>query len=149
MKDPRAAIGCRAKIVDMLHSPARTRVYSAWLTGQRGTIVNVLRDGTLALLELDSDAYPAPNGARRWPVHWDDLLLYALPSELDEPEHPFVLGLSGTGSDAIHHAVRPSSAFGLCGTLARPLPMCGWSLPFTTTVRRACGECVRLVATSS
>ncbi|MEV0233068.1 hypothetical protein [Nonomuraea sp. NPDC050786] len=122
--------------------------FSAWLVGQRGTIVDVLRGGALALLELDNDASIIPNGVRRWSVHWDDLLLCALPSEPGEPEHLFVLGLSGTGHETVFHAVGPGTVFGVCGVPARPLPTCGWSLPFATRTRRACPRCVQIVETS-
>ncbi|MFE0150888.1 hypothetical protein ACFWY5_27310 [Nonomuraea sp. NPDC059007] len=69
-------VGSRARIVELLHSPARTRGHAAVLLGQYGTVVMVLRYGTVALLELDADADELPGGARRWPVHWDDLQVY-------------------------------------------------------------------------
>ncbi|GAA3199698.1 hypothetical protein GCM10010486_81940 [Nonomuraea roseoviolacea subsp. carminata] len=128
MTNHRAAIGGRAKIIDLLHSPARTRAYGAWLMGQRGKIVGVLRNDTLALLKLDVAALDIPNGVQRWPVHWDDLLIYAWPSEPGEPERPFRLGLSGPSRDAVKHAVQPETPpVAVCGAVAHPLPVCGWS----------------------
>ena len=149
MTEPWHAIGRRAKIVDLLHSPARTRASGTWLIGRRGTIVNVLRNGTLALLELDGDIYDLPSGARRWPVHWDDLLLCARPSEASEPEDHLQLGLSGVGREAVQHAVRPGTEVAVCGAAVYPLPVCDWSVSFTAAAARACPDCARLAEAGS
>ncbi|MFI6503484.1 hypothetical protein [Nonomuraea typhae] len=65
-------------IIDLLHSPARTRSHAPVLLGHYGTVVMVLRHGTLALLELDADADQLPGMTRRWPVHWDDLAVFTI-----------------------------------------------------------------------
>ncbi|MBB3726920.1 hypothetical protein [Nonomuraea dietziae] len=132
----------RAKIVDLLHSPARTRASGAWLVGQRGTVVMVLRNGTLALLELDSAADDLPGGVRRWPVHWDDLLVYGMESVSGHPVDDYRLGLSGAGRQAVQHAVPLDTKISLCGESVYPLSVCGWSIPFSPTADRACLECV-------
>ncbi|WP_431896164.1 hypothetical protein [Nonomuraea sp. bgisy101] len=136
----------RAKIVDLLHSPARTRGSGAWLIGQRGTVVMVLRNGTLALFELDDAAHDLPGGVRRWPVHWDDLLVYGTESGSDHPCEAYRLGLSGTGRQAVQHAVPLDTKISLCGEPVYPLPVCGWSMPFSPTADRACPNCIHLAA---
>lgn len=148
MNAPPSRVGCRAKIVDMLHSPARTRASAEWLLGQRGTVVGVLRNGTLALLELDGEPHMFPGGVRRWSVHWDDLLVYTVQPGPDDSADGYRLGLTGSGREAVHHAVRPGTVFGACGALAHPLPICGWSLPFKATAAKACPECSHLVRTT-
>ncbi|MFB9531278.1 hypothetical protein [Nonomuraea roseola] len=136
----------RAKIVDLLHSPARTRASGAWLIGQRGTVVMVLRNGTLALFELDAEAGELPGGVRRWPVHWDDLLVYGTQPEHDHPVDGYRLGLSGSRRQTVQHAVPLDAKISLCGEPVYSLPVCGWSMPFSPTADRACPECVRLAA---
>ncbi|MFC4119761.1 hypothetical protein [Nonomuraea zeae] len=145
MKEPRAKLGCRVKIVDMLHSPARTRAVGELLIGQRGRVVDVLRGGTLALVELDSDWADLPGGVRRWPVQWDDLLVSSLESGPVIPDADYRVSLSGSGRDAVQHAVPAGTDNSLCGEKAYPLPICGWSISFSPTAARACAECARLV----
>ncbi|TMR24761.1 hypothetical protein ETD86_03215 [Nonomuraea turkmeniaca] len=145
MKEPREKLGSRVKIVDMLHSPARTRAVGELLIGQRGTVAEILRSGTLALVELDADWADLPGGVRRWPVQWDDLLIYSLESGPDSPEDDYRLGLSGSGRDAIQHAVPADTENSLCGGEVYPLPICGWSISFSPTATRACEICATLV----
>ncbi|MGV9308385.1 hypothetical protein ACWENQ_13965 [Nonomuraea sp. NPDC004354] len=147
MTPPWYTPGARAKIVYLLHSPARTRASGAWLVGQRGTVVMVLRSGTLALLELDDAADRLPGGIRRWPVHWDDLLVYGTQPGAADPTDVYRLGVSGVGLHLVQHAVPPDATVGLCGEPASPLPVCGWSMPFSSTVARACPVCVHLAET--
>lgn len=141
MSAQRTWVGCRAAIVEALHSPRQTRDYAAFLIGRQGTVVSVLRNGALALLELDGGPDEAPGGVRRWSVHWDDLELIrgAVQQEQDEGHR---LGVSGAGRDVICHAVPADSANGLCGERAGPLPTLGWSMPFVPMARRACPKCV-------
>uniref|UniRef100_UPI0019668BAD hypothetical protein n=1 Tax=Nonomuraea lactucae TaxID=2249762 RepID=UPI0019668BAD len=63
-------------IVKMLHSPARTWDYATCLIGRRGTVVSVLRNGALALIEFDGEPDESPGGVRRWSVHWDGLEIF-------------------------------------------------------------------------
>ncbi|HUR08731.1 MAG TPA: hypothetical protein VM347_39755 [Nonomuraea sp.] len=132
----------------MLHSPARTRGFGTVLTGQRGNVVAILRHGTLALLELDNELDKLPGGVRRWPVHWDDLLMYTVEPGPLEPPDGFRLGLSGVEGEAVQHAVRFDTKISLCGEPAFPLPICDWSIPFSPMAARACPACVRLAARS-
>jgi hypothetical protein len=104
-----STIGSRVKIVDMLHSPARTRAFASWLVGQRGKVVSILRNGTLALVEVDGEPSELLGGVRRWPVHWDDLLVYTVDAGPVDFEEGYRLGLSGLTSDAVQHAVRYGS----------------------------------------
>jgi hypothetical protein len=144
-----STIGSRVKIVDMLHSPARTRAFASRLLGQRGTVVNVLRNGTLALVELNSEPDQFLGGARRWPVHWDDLLVATADPAPVNFEDCYQLGLSSLTRDAVQHAVQAGSTTGLCGKPAYPLPICGWSMPFSPQATRACPACVRLAGESA
>ncbi|WP_431904848.1 hypothetical protein [Nonomuraea sp. bgisy101] len=109
-------------------------------------MVGVLRNGTLALLELDADDDELPGRVRRWPVHWDDLLVYAMEPGPDDPADDFRLGLSGAGRRVVQHAASPDTKISMCGEPVYPLPVCGWSMPFSPTAARACPECVRLAA---
>ncbi|NBE99029.1 hypothetical protein FE391_36370 [Nonomuraea sp. KC401] len=105
----------------------------------------VLRNGTLALLALDGDAHEMPGGVKRWPIHWDDLLIH------DDEVRPITrsdgyrLGLSGQQEAVVQHAVQANHKVSLCGETVRPLPTLGWCLPFLPTAARACPACVRLV----
>ena len=146
MSPPSSSLGCRVKIVDMLHSPARTRAVGAWLIGLRGTVVSILRNGTLALIELDGEPDQLAGSARRWPVQWDDLLVYTVEPESLEFPDGFRLGLSGVGREAVQHAVRLDTKISLCGEPVTPLPICDWSMPFSPMAARACPACVRLAA---
>ena len=56
-----------------MHSPASTRRFASLLIGRQGTVVNILRNGTLALIALEGESGELPGGVRRWSVHWDDL----------------------------------------------------------------------------
>ncbi|GAA1708436.1 hypothetical protein GCM10009734_09150 [Nonomuraea bangladeshensis] len=144
-----STIGSRVKIVDMLHSPARTRAFASWLLGRRGTVVSILRNGTLALVKLDGEPNGLLGGARRWPVQWDDLLVYTVDARPVNVEDGYRLGLSGLERDAVQHAVHSDSRTSLCGKPALPLPICGWSLPFSRGAARACPTCVRLAVQAS
>ncbi|GAA3148348.1 hypothetical protein GCM10020001_084660 [Nonomuraea salmonea] len=74
MTTPSTRVGRRAEITGMLHSPAATRAWASFLLGRFGTVIAVLRNGTLALLALDGDAHEMPGGVKRWPIHLDDHL---------------------------------------------------------------------------
>ena len=141
-------LGSRAKIVNLSHSPARTRGFGTLLVGQRGNVVTILRHGTLALLELDNELGKLPGGVRRWPVHWDDLRVYTMEPGPLEPPDGFRLGLSGEEREAMQHAVRFGSKISLCGEPVSPLPICDWSIPFCPVAARACPACVCLAAMS-
>ncbi|MGP3912116.1 hypothetical protein OHA25_27410 [Nonomuraea sp. NBC_00507] len=145
MKEAREKLGCRVEIVAMLHSPARTRAVGDVLMGQRGTVAEVLRSGTLALVELEADWADLPGGVRRWPVQWDDLLICPAESGPDAADADYLLGLSGSGREAIQHAVPADTEDSLCGQKVYPLPICGWSVSFAPTSGRACVVCARLV----
>ncbi|MFI7705655.1 hypothetical protein [Nonomuraea sp. NPDC049480] len=149
MSTPSSLVGCRAKIVDMLHSPARTRAVDNWLLGRRGTVVGVLRNGTLALVEVDGKPDEMPGGVRRWPVHWDDLHVQTVQPAPQERRTTYQLGLSHTERDAVHHAVPANQEISLCGKSVHPLPVLGWSLSFLPTAKRACPTCVHLIERGS
>ncbi|WP_344204936.1 hypothetical protein [Nonomuraea bangladeshensis] len=127
-------------IKQMLHSPSRTRYLASCLIGRKGIVVGLLRDGTLALVELDGDADEAPYGVRRWAVHLDDLEIYDDAAPPKQPER-HRLGITESGSEVVH-AVPADSTDSLCGEAAKPLPVLGWSMPFAPTASRACPECV-------
>ncbi|MFI6319826.1 hypothetical protein ACIBG8_19990 [Nonomuraea sp. NPDC050556] len=141
------AVGRHAMIVSLLHSHARTRACGKRLLGHQGVIVGVLRNGTTALIELD-DVANLPAGVRRWPVHWDDLQVEPVPP----PPAPHVItyraGISGTGDEAVQHAVLRSNETSLCGAEVHPLPICGWAFAFTPAIARTCPTCARLVETA-
>lgn len=144
MSTPSSRVGCKAKIIGMLHSPARTRSSAAWLVGLRGTVVSVLRNGTLALLELDGEPHEMPGRVRRWPVHWDDLLVYTVDPGPEDKARGYRLGLSSHERGAMQHAVPAHQGISLCGEAVHPLPTLGWSLPFLPTDTHACPVCARL-----
>lgn len=143
-----STVGCRVKVVDMLHSPARTRAFASRLIGERGTVVSLLRDGSLALVEFDAPAWELPQEARRWPVHWDDLLVYSVEAGPVERQDGLRVALSGEGREAVQHALQLGSRTGLCGVPVYPLPICGLSIPFSPGSVRACPACVHLAATA-
>ncbi|MER7503526.1 hypothetical protein AB0L05_24830 [Nonomuraea pusilla] len=145
MKEAREKVGCQVKIVNMIHSPARTRAVGGFLIGQRGKVANVLRGGTLALVKLDADGADLPDGVRRWPVQWDDLLVYSAEDRPDTSDTDYRLGLSGAGHEAIQHAVSAGTRDSLCGEKVYPLPISGWSISFSPRGKRACAMCVGLV----
>lgn len=63
------------------------------------------------------------------------------------PDHPadgYRLGLSGSGRQALQHAVPLDVEISLCGEPVYPLPVCGWSMPFSPTADRACPACIHL-----
>ncbi|SEL57568.1 hypothetical protein [Nonomuraea pusilla] len=136
-------IGWRAAIVSTLHSHARTRAYGAELLGREGVVVAVLRNGTAALVKLDGDLYELPGGVQRWLLQWDDLDLKE-PIEIAPPP-AYVTGVTKTGRSTQLHAVPPGITIALCSSPARPLPMCGWSVAFSTNASRACSTCVALI----
>ncbi|MBB5775981.1 hypothetical protein [Nonomuraea jabiensis] len=125
----------------MLHSPACTRDFATSLVGRSGRVTGLLRNGTYAMVELDGEPGELPGGIRRWPVHWDDLEL-SQPAPRPESADAYRLGLSGSGRDAVHHAVPQGRETGLCGQRAYPLPVMGWSLSFSATATRACPACI-------
>jgi hypothetical protein len=136
-------VGCRAEIVTMLHSPARTRASASLLLGHRGTVVGVLRNSTLALLELDGQPHDMPRGVRRWAVHWDDLLVHTDQAGTKQARD-YRLGLSNPDRNAMQHAAPAKHEVSLCGEAVHPLPTLGWCLPFVPTATRACPTCVLL-----
>lgn len=138
-------VGCRVAIVDMLHSPARTRECASWLIGRQGTVVSALRNNTLALVRLDGDDYDMPGGVRRWTIHWDDLEVREDGVEPKKLPRDHRLGLSGAARAAVHHAVPADRKTSLCGVTVRPLTVLGWSISFTPTATGACPTCVRML----
>ncbi|MEZ7130458.1 hypothetical protein ACBR40_34440 [Nonomuraea sp. AD125B] len=143
MSDPGSRIGWTATIVNTFHSHVRTRALHSALVGRRGVVVAVLSNGTTALVRLDGYACELPYGIRRWPLQWDDL-------DLKEPivvatPPAFVTGLMRTGQSTVLHAVKPGAEVAVCSSPAWPLPMCGWSVPFSVTAPRACPTCVAMV----
>ncbi|GAA3206943.1 hypothetical protein GCM10020216_008150 [Nonomuraea helvata] len=138
------AIGSRVKIVDMLHSPATTRAFASWLIGQCGTVVNILRNNTLALVKLDDGSQELLGGVRRWTIHWDDLLVFMGDAGRVTFKDGYRLGLSRLVRDAVQHAVQDGSRKSLCGKPTQPLPICGWSMPFSPQATQACPACVHL-----
>ncbi|MFG3440714.1 hypothetical protein ACGF0J_25955 [Nonomuraea sp. NPDC047897] len=104
----------------------------------------ILRSGTLALVELEADWADLPGGVRRWPVQWDDLLICSTASA-NATYADYRLGLSGSGREAIQHAVPAGTEHSLCGREVYPLPICGWSISFTPASKRTCVDCARLV----
>lgn len=144
MSTPSSRVGCRATIVSMLHSPARTRASAAWLLGSHGTVTGVLLNGTLALLELDGRPHELPGGVRRWSVHWDDLRVSAVQPEPEDPTCGYRLGLASHKRGAAQHAVLAHQGISLCGEAVHPLPPLGWSLPFLPAASHTCQACARL-----
>jgi hypothetical protein len=144
MSRAREQLGCRVEIVAMLHSPVRTRAVGDLLLGQRGRVAEILCNGTLALVELEADWADLPGGGRRWPVHWDDLLVCSGNSaRTAATDHR--LGLSDSCREAMQHAVPAGSEESLCGQEVHPLPICGWSISFSPATKRACPVCAQLV----
>lgn len=136
-------VGWRATIVDTLHSHAHTRAHRSELLGREGVVVAVLSCGTTALVELDGDVRELPGGVRRWSLRWDDLDLKEL---VDVPAPPaYVTGWMEMGRTVVLHAVEPGAEVAVCSASAGPLPMCGWSVPFSPTASRACSKCVASV----
>ncbi|TDC10677.1 hypothetical protein E1267_03805 [Nonomuraea longispora] len=105
----------------------------------------VLRNGTLALLALDGDAHEMPGGVKRWPIHWDDLLIHDDEVQPITRSDGYRLGLSGQQEAAVQHAVQANQKVSLCGETVRPLQTLGWCLPFLPTAAWACPACVRRV----
>lgn len=129
--------------MDTLHSHALTRAHHSALIGREGVVVAMLSNGTTALVELDGDTRELPGGVRRWPLRWDDLDLKE-PIEVAAPP-AYVTGWTKTGQSIELHAVEPGAKAAVCSSPAGPLPMCGWSVPFSATVSRACPTCAAIV----
>lgn len=149
MNQEQPGVGSRVKIVDLLHSHARTRSYARWLLGRCGTVVAVLKYGTVALVELDGQASELPDGVRRWPVHWDHLLVEPAMPAPAEPATSYGTGVCVTGLKRLRHAVPPKQARGLCGEPVRPLMIDDWPMPFAPTLAHTCDECIRLAAATT
>ncbi|MEV5891721.1 hypothetical protein [Nonomuraea fuscirosea] len=111
--------------------------------------MSILRNGTLALVELDGEPSELLGGSRRWPIHWDDLLVYTVDAGPVNLEDGYRLGLSDLKRNAVQHAVQAGSRTSLCGKPVHPLPICDWSMPFSPRATRACPACVRLAAQPS
>ncbi|SDL13238.1 hypothetical protein SAMN05421869_122133 [Nonomuraea jiangxiensis] len=127
------------------HSPLSTRVYRSLLLGLEGVVASLLRNGQLALLKLD-DSYYLPEGTRRWAVSWDDLYVGEPAWIPDDPPAPtYVAGLSTDRRNALQHAVLFGASRAVCSSPVRPLPFCGWSMPFAPNVPHACPKCVTLI----
>ncbi|MFG1686609.1 hypothetical protein ACGFNP_41030 [Nonomuraea sp. NPDC049269] len=108
-------------------------------------MVSILRNGTLALLELDVEDEGLTGRVRRWPVHWDDLVVDTMEPCPDDPADGYRLGLSDVGREAVQHATLLGTKISLCGKSVYPLPVCGWSMRFSPTAARACPACIRLI----
>ncbi|MFG3439820.1 hypothetical protein ACGF0J_21455 [Nonomuraea sp. NPDC047897] len=131
-------------IVEMLHSPARTRDFDRLLLGRCGTVAGVLRNGTLALVALDGADDELPGGVRRWSVHWDDLDIDTTADGWEKLAESYGLGLSGPDREAVYHAVPADWKISLCGKPVRHLSILGWPMPFAPTATRACRACLHL-----
>ncbi|MGA4989520.1 hypothetical protein [Nonomuraea bangladeshensis] len=112
-------------------------------------MVGILLNGTLALVELDGEPSELLGCARRWPIHWDDLLVYSVDAGPVNVQDGYRLGLSGLERGAVQHAVHGGSGTSLCGEPVHPLPICGWSLRFSPGAARACPVCVRWAVEAS
>ncbi|WP_433436289.1 hypothetical protein [Nonomuraea sp. CA-141351] len=132
-------------IVTMEHSPRSTRTYGSMLLLREGVVVALLRNTKVALVKLDDESYELPQGARRWPVAWDDLVLGERASMPDVSAQTYVAGFSKAGRTLEQHAVLPGTDVAVCSAPVNPLPFCGWSLSFSPTVPQACPKCVMLV----
>ncbi|WP_162794864.1 hypothetical protein [Nonomuraea lactucae] len=97
------------------------------------------------MIELDGEPHQRPGRLRRWPIHWDDLLVYTIQAGPDEQACSYRLGLSGVKRNAVQHAVPADRQTSLCDEPVQPLPTLDWSLPFLPTATRACPACVRLI----
>ncbi|TMR96812.1 hypothetical protein [Nonomuraea basaltis] len=150
MTEGHSKIGKRVTIAHVFHSHARTRAYRHELLGREGVIVAVLRNGKIALVELDGDQWSYPAGVRRWSIAWDDLQVETTSETPNKRALEYRAGFSWKGRQAVQHAVPPGETgspgkeVGLCGHGARPLPTCGWSVNFCPTAKSACPACVRL-----
>ena len=134
-------IGYRASIVSTFHSHAFTRAHASALIGREGVVVAVLRNGTTALVKLDDDPDELPGRVQCWPLRWDDLDLEE-PAAMERPPD-YVTGWSKSHGAIVFHAVQPRTAMGVCFSPAEPLPVCGWSVPFSPKMSRACPVCLR------
>lgn len=145
MSDAYSKVGKRVTIVRVFHSHAQTRAYKSQLLERQGVVVAALRNGKVALVELDDDRWDCPAGIRRWPFAWDDLQVEQSTDTGVEPAVKYRAGFSWKGRQAVQHAVPPEKDRALCGHGALPLPTCGWSLTFLPTAKGACPACVQLV----
>ncbi|MFI6741500.1 hypothetical protein ACIBI9_52030 [Nonomuraea sp. NPDC050451] len=139
-----ARVGYRVTIVTMEHSPRSTLTYGSMLLGREGVVVALLRNTKVALVKLD-ESYELPQGTRRWPVAWDDLVLGERAGVPDVSVQTYVAGFSKAGRALEQHAVLPGTDVAVCSSPVKPLPFCGWSLSFSPTVPQACPKCVMLV----
>ncbi|MEV0623128.1 hypothetical protein AB0I81_58110 [Nonomuraea sp. NPDC050404] len=129
--------------MDTFHSHALTQAHRLALIGREGVVVAELSNGTTALVRLDGEVWDLPGGLRRWPLRWDDLDLKE-PIKVRAPL-AYVIGWTKRGRSITLHAVVPGAKVAMCTSPARPLPVCGWSVPFSATVSRACPSCVAMV----
>ncbi|GAA2290693.1 hypothetical protein GCM10010149_42240 [Nonomuraea roseoviolacea subsp. roseoviolacea] len=109
-------------------------------------MVAVLQYGKVALVELDSEASELPGGGRRWPVHWDDLLVEPVMPTSAESSPSYGTGVCTAENQRIRHAVPPKQARGLCGEPVRPLVIGNWQVPFAPNLAHTCEKCIRLTA---
>ncbi|NRQ35761.1 hypothetical protein HII36_28585 [Nonomuraea sp. NN258] len=128
----------RVKVVRLDHSPSQTREFT-WLIGRYGTVIAPLKLGTAVLVKMDDTKWHV---VRRWVIDWDDLEVVPVKKRPKRIGHR--LGITGTGRQAVQHAVQRETMRGLCGKYVKPLPFCGWGLTFSPTAAQACAVCVRL-----
>jgi hypothetical protein len=120
-------VGSRVTIVDLLHSNGRTRAYRDILLGRSGVVINMLTYGANTLVKLDGSYQDLPAGVRRWSLHRDDLAVEAVTIAEEPSASSYRAGITGTGPEAVLHAVVPGTSTSLCAEPIRPLPICDWS----------------------
>ncbi|MEQ4720959.1 hypothetical protein, partial [Nonomuraea sp. B19D2] len=132
-------IGKRVTIADAFHSHVQTRAYKDQLIGREGVIVAVLRNGKVALVELDDDGSHFPAGVRRWSFCWDDLHIETKTNAHQRRAVEYRAGFTWKGRQAVQHAVPPEKTIALCGQTTRP-----FEVPRTFRTRTQVGsEAVR------
>jgi hypothetical protein len=104
-----------------------------------------LRYGAVALVELDGESHELPGRIRRWPVHWNDLLVEPTVAAPQEPLTPYGTGVPVSHPERQRHAARLSDAQALCGEPICLLTIGDWLIPFMPTLSDTCTDCVRRV----
>lgn len=136
-------IGRCAHITQLVHSHARVRAYAPALIGRSGVIVAVLRNGSVALLELDMPEYPA--GVRRWPIAWGDLEIAEV-VEQPRRRRRFPAGFTEDEDGRVQHAVLTPDGHAHCGRQTLRLKVLEFSIPFAPNLPSTCGACKELVS---
>ncbi|GAT68844.1 hypothetical protein PS9374_04509 [Planomonospora sphaerica] len=151
-------IGDPITVLSVRYSSTDIHRYEDDLVGQHGRVVQPMRGGTHALVELATEIKISGGGyTRRWVLHVDDLDVRDTASSSVPAMAPFDVldgcgygsGITGKDTDPQVHAIPlPAThpiAIAACQARTTPVLVGSWCIPWSALMSRACAACIAVL----